>query len=390
MDINLNQLQAYIDSEESKIREIENFSNEMLPNDDSDEEKAPEGKIWKAFADENSFLKMTHFTRFDIIDLFREMEECGMKCPKKGRKSNISDMDALLAYLVLVKTGMDYETLGSFLKISTSSLIRALDRIGPVLQETLKNRWWNDRKRPVPLTTTNFPYIALCADSTSIEINRPKARFEESKIYYDAKNKIYALKKECAVMASPPHYCLFSQRAVTGSTHDFNILKSTYSSYVGYLAKQNDEINMIATDYINPSWAILFDSAYVCDDERKTPELRKIALAKGERTQTQRNTHRELCRIRVVVEQFFGRLKSLWSLFRKPYRFAHDRFDMDFDICAMLTNEHIKANLLEDNDQQFYRNLRNITRSRQEDKQKRRREQVAESKKKKKQRSSQT
>ena len=88
-------------------------------------------------------------------------------------------MDALLAYLVLVKTGMDYETLATFLKMSTSSLIRALDRIAPVLQQTLKNRWWNDRKRPVTLTTTSFPYIALCADSTSIEINRPKGRFEE-------------------------------------------------------------------------------------------------------------------------------------------------------------------------------------------------------------------
>ena len=82
-------------------------------------------------------------------------------------------------------------------------------------------------------------------------------------------------------MASPHHFCLFSQRAVTGSTHDFNILKSTYTSYDNYLAKCNEETNMLATDFMNPSWASLFDSAYICADERKTPDLRKIALAKS-------------------------------------------------------------------------------------------------------------
>ena len=253
MAINLNRLQAYVDSEESEIREIENFSNKVFLNEDSNDEKEPEGKIWKSFVQENYFLKMTHFTRLDIVDLFQEMEECGINCPRRGRKSNISDMDALLAYLVLFKTGMDYETLATFFKITTSSLIRALERITPILFETLKNRWWNDMKRPVPLSASNFPYIALCADSTSIEINRPKGRFGESKHYYDAKNGIYALKKECAMMASPPHFCLFSQRAVTGSTHDFNILKSTYPSYVNYLAKCNEETNMLATDFMNPS-----------------------------------------------------------------------------------------------------------------------------------------
>ena len=201
MDINLNNLQAYIDSEESKIREIENFSIEVLPNDDSDDEKAPEGKICKIFTDENCFLKMTNFTSLKIIDLFRETEENGIKCPKKARKSTISDMDALLVYLVLIKSGMDYEKLATFLKMTAFSLIRALERISPILYETLKDRWWNERKRPVTLTATNFPYIPLCADSTSIEVNHPKGRYDESKTYFDAKNKIYALKKECVVMA---------------------------------------------------------------------------------------------------------------------------------------------------------------------------------------------
>ena len=77
----------------------------------------------------------------------------------------------------------------------------------------------------------------------------------------------------------------------------------------------------------------------------------------------QRNSQRELCRVRLVVEQFFGRFKTLWSMFRKPYRFSHEKFDIDFDICAMLTNEHIKANLLLEKYQVFYHNILNLRRS---------------------------
>ena len=225
MDINLGCLQAYIRDEESQIREICNFSNDAALNEESDEEKEPEGKIWKTFLDQNCFLQMTHFTSVDILDLYRDIQEITTKYPKRGRRSSISDMDALISYLTLFKTGMDYDTLASFLKLTTSSLVRALEIIAPKLYEVLKKRWWDDKKRPTPLSTTSFPYIAVCADSNSLEINRPKGRFEEAKNYYDAKNGIYALKKECAVMASPPHFCLFSHRAVCGSTHDFTALK---------------------------------------------------------------------------------------------------------------------------------------------------------------------
>ena len=55
MAIKFNHLQAYVDSEESQIREIENFSNEVFLNEDSNDEKEPEGKIWKSFVQENCF-----------------------------------------------------------------------------------------------------------------------------------------------------------------------------------------------------------------------------------------------------------------------------------------------------------------------------------------------
>ena len=79
--------------------------------------------------------------------------------------------------------------------------------------------------RPQPLNTTNYPQVALAVDSSSQEVYRPKGRFEEAKSYWDAKNHIYALKKQVAVLACEPHYAMFSHPAVIGSKHDYTTFK---------------------------------------------------------------------------------------------------------------------------------------------------------------------
>src|ERR1700733_14903890 len=106
---------------------------------------------------------------------------------------------------------------------------------------------WQSKPRPKPLDS-NYPYIALLIDSTSLEVYRPRGRFEEVKTYFDAKNCIYALKKEVAVSASPPHYALFVQKAEVGSMHDYAIFKSNYQYYLNYLMKTPEEKNLINSD----------------------------------------------------------------------------------------------------------------------------------------------
>ena len=45
---------------------------------------------------------------------------------------------------------------------------------------------------------------------------------------------------------------------------------------------------------------------------------------------------------------------KLWSVVRNIYRWDHRHFDIDFDICALLTNEHIKRRQLETIENRFY------------------------------------
>ena len=78
------------------------------------------------------------------------------------------------------------------------------------------------------------------------------------------KNNIYGIKKEVAIMAQPPYYCLFAQKGHIGSIHDFQILKvnfiyqifefkfieikKTHESYHEYLVKTPEEMEMVPQD----------------------------------------------------------------------------------------------------------------------------------------------
>ena len=64
-------------------------------------------------------------------------------------------------------------------------------------------------------------------------------------------------------------------------------------------------------------WAALFDNSYqgqLCD----TPGLRRIFIPRHDRDHE--GTRFELSRLRVPVEQFFGRLTKLWHVLRGMYR----------------------------------------------------------------------
>ena len=66
---------------------------------------------------------------------------------------------------------------------------------------------------------------------------------------------------------------------------------------------------------------------------------------------------------RVPIECFFGRMEKLWKITSSVYRFSHEYFDIDYDNCVLLTNEHIREHQLVDADAEYYRFIIN---SRQE------------------------
>jgi len=137
------------------------------------------------------------------------------------------------------------------------------------------------------------------------------------------------LKKEVSVKISPPNYALFYHSATPGSMHDYQRLKSTYTEYIPYLKKLPDEI--IEGDS-NHYWSALFDKGYVGPDT-DTPNLRRLTEIKEPKTMTDAAFNTELKTKRVLVECFFGRLKTLFRMARDVYRYDLSNFDVDLDCC---------------------------------------------------------
>ncbi|KAL6047279.1 Conserved oligomeric Golgi complex subunit 3 [Balamuthia mandrillaris] len=206
-----------------------------------------------------------------VLDLSRESKPYVLRHRTRGRTPKLSWLDHILLLLLVYCLACTFDDLAGCFRLKQTTVEAAINRIRPILLEVLEDRWWQgNRCRPIPLmdkdeTLSQYAHIALLVDSTSVEVFCPNnSRFEEGKHYFDGKNRIYALKKEVAVMASPPHFALFSFPGAPGARHDYSILKEHYSAYIPYLTKSAQETAMIhRVDGNETSWSALFDKGYV-------------------------------------------------------------------------------------------------------------------------------
>ena len=298
------------------------------------------GELYTQFLQDNNLSALTNLSTNSINNLFQTMQPFLASAGTRGPRPKSSPMDQLICYLVWGRTGEDVDVLARLLGIKSNRLEDNLRRIRPILNQTLKSKWWDTRMRPRIQVDSQFPHVALLVDGHTSKVFRPKVPFEEAKPYFDKKNKIYGLKNEVAVMVSPPHYCMFVSPKTIGSVHDFQIFKDHYERYLSYLLKLPEENMHLPGDVRFRYWAIIADKAYVGPPE-DTPDVRRITPKKGELTQNERAQNQRISVFRVPVEQFFGRVLQLWAVPRNTYRMDHKNFQMDFENWCLLTNEHI-------------------------------------------------
>lgn len=323
----------------------------VFPDDDQD--ILPHGEVWTRFNRENAFLVRTNFTEQEVTALVQLSHPHFLQNRRRGPQPKSTEADSILCYLVYAKFGTDYETCAALCHIKAGRFEDNVARARAALLPALAQKWWAPRARPTPLAQSPFPHAALLLDTTTIEVFRPKTRFEDAKTYWDGHNKIYGLKKEVAVAAQPPHYCMFSQRAAVGSVHDYSVNKDTYPYYVDYLHKSVEEHAALAADRQQQYWAVLCDKAYI-GPEADTPNFRRLTPIKPPRTVQDHQHNAAVARFRVPVDQFFGRMWKKWGILRNVYRFDHAHFDSDFDVLCLLTNEGIAVTSLSEEDALFY------------------------------------
>jgi hypothetical protein len=222
----------------------------------------------------------------------------------------------IVCYLAWAKLGCDYPKLALLLGgISTTQLEENIKQIRPVLKAALIQKWFDSPQRPCPLSDTPFPHVALLVDAHTTPCYCPKAPFDEAKIYFDGKNRIYGLKTEVAVSVQAPHYCMHVSNSVPGSVHNFELFKQGYERYLPYLLKLPAKHVALVGDQNNHYWALLCDKGYIGPDDA-SPDVRWICSVKNPQSHNDHIMNNLKAQKRVMVECFFGQLLGLLIFFR--------------------------------------------------------------------------
>jgi hypothetical protein len=321
-----------------------------------------EAKFFQFYCRRNELKDITNFTEDELIGIYNMTEPYFHIHRGRGPARKINDMDALLSLLILYKSGLSIKALSHFLRVKFRALDTAISRARIALNEALSSKWLEKRGRPVPLADNQFSHVALLIDATTFPTYRPTGRFEETKHYWDGKNKLYGLKKEVAVSAVAPHVAVFISKGFVASIHDYEFFKKNCKVYETFLRKTPDERRQLTMDSQNSHWGVMVDKGYTGPPE-DTPYVRRIFPVKGRYLRPQQvENNLRISRTRVKVEMFFGRLKKSWAITRQPYRFDHSHFDEDMNNCILLTNELVGITNLLGEDKQFYKDWKLLQR----------------------------
>ncbi|KAL4130024.1 hypothetical protein PRIC2_006030 [Phytophthora ramorum] len=103
------------------------------------------------------------------------------------------------------------------------------------------------------------------------------------------------------------------------------------------------------------SWMILADKGYLGLTETHRVVHPKRYLPTAPLTLKEETTNRNITSDRIVVENYFGRLCTLWALCSDKYRWKEERYEMYFRACVALTNVQVRSDPLRAADGEHYR-----------------------------------
>ena len=142
-----------MDDVSKEIEEIQTIEPETGDDDEGDNIEV--GPVFQWCRREKIFGKMTNFEEPFIVDLRRRLETFWTQHRRRGPSQKLSITDSLIVFLIWAKSGTDFDSLAHSLKMRKNTLINSIDRIRPILLQTLQHTWMEDRIRPTPLDSLN-------------------------------------------------------------------------------------------------------------------------------------------------------------------------------------------------------------------------------------------
>lgn len=172
---------------------------------------------------------------------------------------------------------------------------------------------------------------------------------------------MYGFKVEVSVL--PIGLAISCSAHYPGSVSDIEIMKEMHEWHVKASRKSNAEndvtdIGILSEEYPD-SWAVLVDKGYQGSMEFLRTVHPKKKPQNGILSMEDEAYNKKVSSDRIIVENYFGRLCSLWAIAATKYRWAESNYDKLFRLCVALTNQHIRWHPLRQEDHATFQRYKN-------------------------------
>ena len=287
----------------------------------------------------------------------------------RGKKSEVTGKDALFMLMTVLKYGGQWDMLARIFLMKGPTFERLITRFARLVSEQLYKIFVVDLTGPISMRTlreTNstfreFPEALYAVDVTFQQSFRPSGSINEGKIFFSGKHKLYGLKVEVSVL--PNGLAMSCSDHFPGSISDLEIIQRRQDWHKRRSRKKGDDNelteNGLFYNIYKKRWALLADEGHqgfgiflrAILPERKPP--------RGVLSISEEAFIRRIARDRSIVENYFGRLCTLWTLLSAKWRWNHSIYDDFFKLGVALTNAHIKNFPLRAEDQEMSNRMKN-------------------------------
>ncbi|OWZ01313.1 hypothetical protein PHMEG_00027327 [Phytophthora megakarya] len=221
-----------------------------------------------------------------------------------------------------------------------------------------ETRWTMRELMLTRSTFKNFPYTRYASDVTFQHSDQPTGNFNEAKKFYSRKHHLYGHKVEVSVL--PKGIAINCIAWSPAATSDYNVFLDNVEFHHSAMQKLEGEADLNdegpAQDRFENDWAILVEKGYQgLQRGFRTIQPKKKARGAPPLSADENRENDRISHDRVIVENFFGRLKSLWGVYSHKWAWDRNTYNMNFRVCLAATNFHVGCNPLRREDGEYYR-----------------------------------
>lgn len=288
---------------------------------------------------ENAIKTLTGFSVGQFEEVYEECKEA-LESHGRGRRTILTSKDKLFYLLTYMHTNDTWAKLSMILHISANYLNEVVNKTAIAIADPLIQRFAPLRKDipPDAIHFQNFPEAIAAVDSTLLPISKPGDEIGR-RIYYSKKHNQHGCKLQVCVTAFGQciHWCYEK----SGSKHDITIFRE--SGAIPFFSRIQQIGQMLVATY----YSLLFDKGYT-GINRDMPQA--IVVQKRPRgrpyNEQEIQFNQRVEADRVIVENYFSRLKGKFLIFFYPFRGNIDMHIFFAKIGIALTNKDILDNPL--------------------------------------------